>query len=780
MKSTALIFVPFCLMLSLAGSANAQWPANPRADLVLGNRETQENSLVSATAVAIDKVNRKIYVSCGVTHRVLRFDQEAAANSSDPLVRAEAVLGQPDFNGNTSGVGAARMNTPGAMAVDSQGRLWVADRANRRVLRFDSAFSKSSGASADGVLSQPDFNSKGFNQLTSALNGVAVDAAGNVFVSDATNSAVYRYNNAAVKAAGAPPDAVLGQPNLASKGPGLSATAMNQPWGISVDSTLSGTSLFVVDRNNNRVRFDNANTAPSGAAASSVLGQPDMVTNAAGTAMSRFDSPEQILSFNGSLYVSDPGNYRTLRFPGSAPAVNASAVGTLRADPNLLGGVSSMSGDAYGRLWGTGAAYVARFDTPGGTGVINRVSTFGNANVKLDGVKDIAIDPASGKVFVSSQAITRGDVFRYSSYAALTSGAQPEASVCAIQSAATAGVGKGVYLPYGLCVDNAGRLWVADATTSAVYRFDNAATMPAYTQHTAKLGGASGNAANQMTMPQDVYADNQGRVWVADTNNHRILRFDNAAAKADGAPANAVLGQTGFGVSTVPASPTWANLQIPRGVTGDAAGNIFVADTGHHRVLRYSNAAAKANGGTANGVLGQTIGTTAVGALGGAGLDGPTGLALDNTGNLWVSEAGNRRVVRFPSAASLPNGFSSDVLVGQPDYWHNNVVTDNYHVTTPAGIAVDPAGRLFVADTEADRVLRFSPVSLKILSSGLNLNKAFSLTYSSTFGALYDIESSPDLQTWSWESTQVGGGNDMTWTTKQAAVGRRFYRVVMQ
>lgn len=283
-----------------------------------------------------------------------------------------------------------------------------------------------------------------------------------------------------------------------------------------------------------------------------------------------------------------------------------------------------------------------------------------------------------------------------------------------------------------------------------------------------------------MSMPQDVYADNQGRVWVADTNNHRVLRFDNAASKADDAPANAVLGQTGFGLSTLPASPTWANLQLPKGLTGDAAGNLFVSDTGHHRVLRYSNAAGKSNGGTANGVLGQNIGTTALGALGAEGLDTPVGLALDGTGNLWVSEAGNRRVVRFPSAAALPNGFAGDVLVGQPDYWHNNVIPDNYHITSPFGIAVDPAGRLFVADTEADRVLRFSPVSLKILSSGLNLNKAFSLTYSSTFGALYDIESSADLQSWSWEATQVGGGNNMTWTTKQMAVGRRFYRVVMQ
>lgn len=758
---------------------HAQWIANPRADLLLGNRETLENTLDEVNGIAIDEVHHKLYVSCEDGNRVLRFDTEAL-RAGGPLTAAEAVFGQQDFFSTSSGLGDALLSHPGPLAVDAAGTLWVADAYNKRVLRFNSAHARVNGSRADGVLGSPNFNST-TTLFTTALQGLALDSLGNLFVSDGGRHAVYRFNNAAAKANGSQPDAVLGQTDLAGNSSGLSAVKMNKPRGICATG-LGNTTLWVVDQGNNRVlRFDHAHNAPSGSAAAFVLGQPDMTTNAAGNAMSRLDEPMDVVVLGQNLYVSDPGNYRTLRFAGASPAANAAASATMRMTNNGVssGPVRLAAEHAAGRLWGANDNTGAWFDNPGaGQAVIERTGVFGHELRTLSKPRDIAIHPVSGKVFVAEAGDNPMGVARYSSYASLLSGALPEAWVCERQSAASVDVGGGLYMAHGLSIDAQGRLWVADPITRAVYRYDNASTIGAWTPASARLGGVSGNAANQMLAPMDVYADPQGRVWVADRDNHRVLRFDNAANKANGAAADGVLGQSGFGQAVVGSPPTSSNMYHPSGIVGDGAGNIWVADTGNNRVLRFNNAAAKANGGALNGLLGQTTSGWSGAGLGFNGLDQPLQLAWQSGGHLWVSEAGNNRIMRFKNALTLANGAPATEIIGQPDCWHNDTRPDLHHVVEPGGMTVDPLGRLWVADREGNRVMRFSPGELVIKSASLTAQNKFRVQYSSIAGAQYDIESSPDLQFWSYEGTQVAGDNLTEWSTAQAIQGgRRFYRV---
>ncbi len=770
---------PVLISLLLAGHAlHAQWVANPRADLLLGDRETLENSITGAKGIAIDEAHHKLYVSCEYSNRVLRFDTNALRNSG-PLTPVEAVFGQQDAYSESHGLSDTTFYKPGPLAVDAAGNLWVSDAYNRRVLRFNSAHAKPTGARADGVLGSANFTTT-TTLLTVNVSGLAVDSLGNLFVSDSAHNCVYRFNGAAVKANGTPPDAVLGQPDMATTSHGTSSVKMYHPRGICATGSGS-TTLWVVDQANNRVlRFDNANSAPSGAAAASVLGQPNMTTNAAGNAMSRFDGPLDVAVVGQNLYVSDPVNHRTLRFPGASPAVNAAANASMVDNTeNVASGPYRLAAEPLaGRLWGVSASLGTWFDNPGsGHGLIIRTGVFGSEEPTLFGPRDIAIHPVTGKVFVAECGTNPMGVARYSSYASLLSGAEPEAWVCQRQSAANLNLGGGLYAPYGLSIDPQGRLWVADPVSRAVYRYDNASTMGAWTAASAYLGGASGDAANQMRTPVDVYADPQGRVWVVDKDNHRVLRFDNAAGKANGAPANGVLGQGAFGESDVGSPPNSWNLNFPCGITGDGAGTIWVADTGNNRVLRYNNAAAKVNGGAMNGVLGQTTNAWSGAGLGFDGMDQPTQLAWEAGGHLWVSEAGNKRILRFKNALTLGNGAAANEIVGQPDCWHNDTRADLSHVVNPCGMAVDPQGRLWVADRGGDRIMRFSPGELLIKSAGLTAQKKFRLQYSSIAGAQYDIESSPDLQFWSYEGTQVAGSTLTEWTANQVANGRRFYRV---
>jgi sugar lactone lactonase YvrE len=101
-----------------------------------------------------------------------------------------------------------------------------------------------------------------------------------------------------------------------------------------------------------------------------------------------------------------------------------------------------------------------------------------------------------------------------------------------------------------------------------------------------------------------------------------------------------------------------------------------VADTGNNRVLRFASSSALSNGAAAEGVLGQADFTSGSqnrgGGIAGNTLNAPYGIAVDEAGRLWVADLFNNRVLRFDSAASKANGADADGVLGQADFTHNN------------------------------------------------------------------------------------------------------------
>jgi len=339
-----------------------------------------------------------------------------------------------------------------------------------------------------------------------------------------------------------------------------------------------------------------------------------------------------------------------------------------------------------------------------GTG-LNQMNPFG-----------VTIDPATHKVFVPDSNNCR--VLRFASAATLANGAAAEFQFgttgnCITTSNAT------FKNPVGLFVDSGGRLWVADYIAHRVLRFDNAATTASstasgvlgqadYVSGTANRGGAV--AANTMNNPSAVWGDSSGRLWVADTNNHRVLRFDNPvpASTALGGNADGVLGQTDFisnGFAT-----TQAGLFFPIGLVGDGAGNLYVAELDNHRVLRFNNAALKANGDPADGVLGQidfiSGSANAGGTTSAAGLNEPVGVALDTVGRLYVSDRSNHRILIWNNAATLGNGVVADNVLGQANFTANASGLSSTNLYQPNHIFFGE-GALWVADSGNYRVVRY-------------------------------------------------------------------------
>ncbi|MGB6650319.1 MAG: NHL repeat-containing protein, partial [Bacteroidota bacterium] len=328
----------------------------------------------------------------------------------------------------------------------------------------------------------------------------------------------------------------------------------------------------------------------------------------------------------------------------------------------------------------------------------------------------LAIDPTTGKLFVADIANHR--VLRWPSVAALVSGSPAEAVFGQpdLESSVRQTTRDGMSFPTDVTVDAEGRLYVADAINNRVLRFDSASYKPTGANADGVLGQPDFTSAldtvtrNGMDYARGVTVDGAGTVWVSDQINDRVLRFDNAASKPNGADADGVLGQKDFTSKVQDTSRSGMN--VPRGLAVDAEGRLWVATSFNHRVMRFDNAAAKPNGADADGVLGQQDFTSAVQATTPDGMREPIGVALDQTGRLYVTDNRNNRVLWFDSAASKPNGASADGVFGQPDFTSNEDTITDRGMWGPWGVTVEKVnGRIWVADSENQRVLRFSPTA---------------------------------------------------------------------
>ena len=331
-----------------------------------------------------------------------------------------------------------------------------------------------------------------------------------------------------------------------------------------------------------------------------------------------------------------------------------------------------------------------------------------NGNIGFYQPEFVVVDPATGKVFVSDSY--RDGVLRFSSSAAMQNGATAEAilglpnlSGFANSQPPTAST---LVYPAGLAIDAAGNLWVADASDLRVVRYANAATIPSGTAASEVLGQPNftdyisyieAPTASSMSLPVGVFCSGT-TLWVADYYNFRILRFDNAASKANGAPADAVFSVPSFTywASQNPLPVAANSLAYPNQLYVDAADNLWVADVTNNRVLMFPNASFAVNatnggiGGPATLVLGQTNFTDNSPGTTASTMSYPDGVYGDAAGNLYVSEAGNNRVLVFQNAASLPNGAAATYVLGQPDFTSNGSGDGADQLDYPYSVTIVP------------------------------------------------------------------------------------------
>jgi sugar lactone lactonase YvrE len=679
------------------------------------NGGVSASSLYRPTDVAVDQQGN-LYIADTWNNRVLKYDSPLTTDAS-----ADRVFGQPNFTANIAnngGISASSLNTPAGLAFDSQGNLFIADLNNHRVLGY--ALSLGISANAVYLIGQPDFTTNTANNggiSASRLNSPAelvLDSQGNLYISDFGNHRVLEYDGPVASLMAA--DRVFGQPNFtsnASNNGGVSANSLSYPYGLAVDASGS---LLVADSNNHRLLVYNA-PLTTNSTADRVFGQPNFTSNTpnnGGLSASSLGYPLAVtLDTQGNLYTTEVGNNRALVFDIPSPY----SVPTLIAiSPNTVA-----VGSPDFTLTVTGSGFVAGSTVRwnGSDRPTNYLSST-RLTASISAADVIAGGPFAVTVFTpapggGTSALVNLDLYARSRLDTTADAllGQPGFLTASPNNVFMDRANR-IQLPQKAAVDpNSGRLFVADSDNHRVLSWRDAASLAnsqaadlvlGQPNFSSTIANHGGISAASLFSPVGVAVDGQGNLYVADSGNHRVLFY--SAPLTSGMPASRVYGQGGSFTSAIDnnGGVSANSLSSPADLALDVQGNLFVADANNHRILQYNTPQT-----TASQVFGQpnfTSNTANNGGVSADSLDFPYAVALDSQQNLYVADFNNSRILVYDSP--LESDASADHVLGQPDFTSNaanNGGVSASSLSYPQSITLDPQANLFVADSGNSRVL---------------------------------------------------------------------------
>ena len=262
--------------------------------------------------------------------------------------------------------------------------------------------------------------------------------------------------------------------------------------------------------------------------------------------------------------------------------------------------------------------------------------------------------------------------------------------------------------PQSVAVDGAGylygNLYIADQTNHRIRRIDASGNISTIAgTGDSSFGGDGGPASEAMLdFPLDVALDSAGNLYIVGNQSHRIRRVDPSGNISTVAGT----GTAGFGGDGGPANA--AMLNAPFSVALDSDGNLYIADFDNHRIRRVDasgNISTVAGAGTA-GFSGDG------GPASGAMLDGPSGVALDSAGNLYIADGNNHRIRKVDARTG---NISTIAGTGTAGFGGDGGPASEAQFNGPARIAVDRAGNLYIADTDNHRIRRIRGAAAAVL-----------------------------------------------------------------
>ncbi|SPE36815.1 NHL repeat containing protein (fragment) [Burkholderiales bacterium] len=279
---------------------------------------------------------------------------------------------------------------------------------------------------------------------------------------------------------------------------------------------------------------------------------------------------------------------------------------------------------------------------------------------------------------------------------AIGAGAIPSLAVVAgmLQEGATDGSGTAASFqgPFGIAVDGAGNVYVADSGNNTVRAITPSGVVSTLAGSAGVIGSADGTGAGaSFNAPAGVATDSAGNVYVADTGNETIRKItpSGVVTTLAGSP-----GLAGTSDGTGSAARFWG----PIGIAADAAGNLYVADDYANtiRVITPSSMVTTLAG--TGGVWGSVDGTGAA-----ARFNRPRGVAVDGAGNVYVADTGNNTIRKIAPGAIV------STLAGTAGVWGSaDGAGAAASFARPLSVANNAAGDVYVADYQNSTIRKIT------------------------------------------------------------------------
>jgi hypothetical protein len=611
-----------------------------------------------------------VYIADAQNNRI----RKVATNGIITTVAGNGVAG---YSGDGGAATNAELSFPSGVSIDGAGDLYIADQGNNRIRAVTPdgtiltiAGNGTAGYSGDGGAAT--------NAELSFPSGVAIDGAGNLYIADSQNNRI-RKVAAGVLTPTITTVAGNGTAGYAGDGGGASSAELSYPYGLAFDATGN---LYIADSGNSVVRKVATNstiTTVAGNGTEGYSGDGGAATSA------ELDAPISVtIDGVGNLYIADNGNNRIRK-------VASGKISTIAGN-----GTAGYSGDG-------GAATSAELDYPAG--------------VAIDGTNNLYIADNANHVV---RKVTSGNISTFAGINGNTSGFTGDGGPA---------TGANLTQPTAITFDSTGNLYITDnvnnrirqvatngiITTvasvdspSAVATPDGTDTLfvggfavinivppggsmsPIVGTGFAGYSGDGGPAIMaEISRAGGMAIDKAGNLYFSDVGNNCIRKVDthNIITTVAG---NGTAGYSGDG-----GAATSAELNEPVGVAIDGAGNLYVADNQNNRIRKIST------NGTITTVAGN--GTEGYSGDGGAATNAelfwPSGVAIDNAGDLYIADTFNNRIRK------VANGIITTVAGnGGGGYSGDGGPATSAEFSQPRDVAFDNAGNLYIADFLNNRI----------------------------------------------------------------------------
>jgi uncharacterized protein (TIGR03437 family) len=599
----------------------------------------------------------------------------------------------PGYSGDGGPATAATFFCTNAVA-DAAGNVYLADTTNQRIRKIDTS----------GIINTVAGNGKqGYSgdggPATSAMlalpQGLAVDNAGNLYFADNfTHIRKVDTNGIITTVAGS------GSPlGLGDGGPATSA-GMTPVW-VTVDNSGN---LYIADAGAKKIR--KVNTAGiistlAGGAQDTGLGNGDGGPPTGGVFV---NISSVAVDSAGNVYIADPGADNVRKVSSGAAASPVTAQPTTLSFSVNAGAAAPPTQSVVIISPGSTLTYTAAASTTGGGPWLSVSPTGGNVNATLTvSVNPSGLAPGSynGTITVTPSGAGNTPLTIPVKLTVNAAASQGIISTVAgngfVPFSAEGGAATGAALAVSaVAVDGSGNLYIADTVSNKILKVNASGIVTTFAGNGAITYAGDNGPATKASFftPLGVAADSNGNVYIADSGNNRVRKVDAGGTITTVAGT----GAPGFSGDGGPAAS--ASISSPSAVAVDTSGNLYIADAGNNRVRKVDT----------NGIIHTFAGGAVLvgfsgdgGPAAGAGLFLPGGLAVDKSGNVYISDIGNNRIRKVDTAGVIhtvagngTKGFSGD---GGPA---TSAMLNMFGAH--AGLGVDGAGNLYIPDIANNRV----------------------------------------------------------------------------